>query len=117
MLETKIKTVREISRSINTIEARGADNFERSVGLMTEVIAARKRHDLPASFAADALSAAAAATLSFAEGNRQIASAHRLLASDQIEFGVPRMGGDDCPWPTVTPADDERSPRHLQAVA
>ena len=101
MLEAKIDTVRKISLTINTAERRSVENLERSVAVLTSVLEAKKLHDLPPSFAAEALSEAAAATHSFAEGNRALAACHRLLAADQEEFGVPRMGGDFCPYPTV----------------
>ena len=117
MMNEKISTVREISRTINTLELRAADTFERSVALMASVCEARKRHGLAPTFAASALSRAAAATHSFAEANRLIADAHRELAQDQADFGVPRMSGDECPWPNKAFGSAETDGRRLRAVA
>lgn len=100
-MEDKFATVRQIGRTINTLELRGADTFERSVALLTNVLAAKKRHSLGPDFAVEALSKAAAASAAFAEGNRLLVDCHRHLAADQIDFGVPRLGGDLCPLPNV----------------
>ncbi len=118
MLEEKIATARQIGLNINTLERRGADTFERSLALMAAVVSAKKRHSLDPGFAAEALSQAAAATAAFAEGNRLLVNCHRHLADDQIEFGVPRLGGDFCPYPNFLQGEHEAEGRPgLRVVA
>jgi len=94
-----IGSVRTVALSINKVERKGAVAIEDSVLLIGDIIKARRDLNLPVTFSAAAISNAAAAMQSFAQGMVHLDACHKELASDQGKLGFETRGeGDNCPW-------------------
>jgi len=114
--ENLIGSVRNVALSINKAERKGAVAIEDSVLLIGDIIKARRNLELPVTFSAVAISNAAAAMQSFAQGMVHLDACHKELTSDQGQLGLDAREGEVCPPPQFTPETFEGTIVPLRAA-